>query len=289
MKSPAAPHPDLFLAVIGDVPSRDALDLMSVPVVSLAKARRVTPIRFQRGDMSVEVSAPSNIGIATIWDWDFLLWAVSQLNEAVNRGETPPATIKAPAYDILRAVRRGTSGREYRGLREALDRLKATTIRTTIQAAGKRGDTFSMIEQVSWAEDPLGKPLGVSVTLPQWLYRAVLDRRVLAIDGRYFDLTGGLERWLYRVVRKQAGDRRDGWRWTFADLHERSGVTRERKKFAHDLRRLAEANPLPEYWLTIYSDVSGDECLHAVRRSKLELGHPGHEIPLRQSRLDPPL
>ncbi len=170
MKRPAAPHPDLFLAVIGDVPSRDALDLMSVPVVSLAKARRVTPIRFQRGDMSVEVSAPSNIGIATIWDWDFLLWAVSQLNEAVNRGETPPATIQAPAYDILRAVRRGTSGREYQGLRDALDRLKATTIRTTIQAAGKRGDTFSMIEQVSWAEDPLGKPLGVSVTLPQWLY-----------------------------------------------------------------------------------------------------------------------
>lgn len=289
MKPPAAPHPDLFLAVVGDVPSRDALDLMSVPVVSLAKARRVTPIKFQRGDMSVEVSAPANIGIATIWDWDFLLWAVAQLNAAVNRGETPPATIRAPAYDILRAVRRGTGGREYQGLREALDRLKATTIRTTIHAAGKRGDTFSMIEQVSWAEDAFGKPLGVSITLPQWLYRAVLDRRVLAIDGRYFDLTGGLERWLYRVVRKQAGDRRDGWRWTFADLHERSGVTRELKKFAHDLRRLAEANPLPEYWLTIYSDVTGAECLHAVRRSKLEVGHHGHEIPLRLGRLDPPL
>lgn len=94
---------------------------------------------------------------------------------------------------------------------------------------------------------------------------------------------------LHRVVRKQAGDRRDGWRWTFADLHERSGVTRELKKFAHDLRRLAEANPLPEYWLTIYSDVTWAECLHAVRRSKLEVGHYGHEIPLRLGRLDPPL
>jgi len=282
-------QPDLFISVIGDAPFRDALDLMSVPIVSLAKARRTTPIRFKRGDMSVEVSAPSNIGIATIWDWDFLLWAVSQLNEAVNRGETPSATINAPAYDILRSVRRGTSGREYQGLRDALDRLKATTIRTTIQAAGKRGDTFSMIEQVSWAEDPFGKPLGVSVTLPQWLYRAVIDRRVLSMDGRYFDLTGGLERWLYRVVRKQAGDRPDGWRWTFADLHERSGVTRERKKFAHDLRRLIEANGLPEYWLTVYTDVSGDECLHAVRRSKLTVGHAGYEFPTRQSRLDPPL
>ena len=280
-------QPDLFLTVVGDVPFREALDLMSVPIVSLSKARRSAPIRFQRGDMSVEVSAPSNIGIATIWDWDFLLWAVSQLNAAVNRGETPPPTIQAPAYDILRAVRRGTSGRDYQALRDALDRLKATTVRTTIQAAGKRGDTFSMIEQVSWAEDPTGKPLGIAVTLPQWLYRAVLDRRVLALDGRYFDLTGGLERWLYRVVRKQAGDRRDGWRWTFADLHERSGVTRERKKFAHDLRRLVEANPLPEYWLTVYADTGGVECLHAVRRSKLEIGHPGYEFPLRIRRLDP--
>ncbi len=60
-----APQPDLFLAVIADAPMRDQLDLMSVPVVSLAKTRRVAPIRFPRGDMSIEVSAPSNIGIGT--------------------------------------------------------------------------------------------------------------------------------------------------------------------------------------------------------------------------------
>jgi hypothetical protein len=50
---------------------------------------------------------------------------------------------------------------------------------------------------------------------------------------------------------------------------------------------LIEANALPEYWLTVYSDVSGDECLHAVRRSKLTVGHAGYEFPIRQSRLDP--
>ncbi len=41
----------------------------------------------------------------------------------------------------------------------------ATTIRTTIRANGKRGSTFSLVEQVEWAEDPLGKPLGVSVSV----------------------------------------------------------------------------------------------------------------------------
>lgn len=282
-------QPDLFLAVVGDAPFRDGLDLMAIPVVSLAKGRRAEPIRFKRGDMSVEVSAPPHIGIATIWDFDFVLWAVSHLNEAVNRGETPPPTIRAPAYDILRAVRRGTSGREYQGLRDALDRLKATTIRTTIRANGKRGETFSLIEHVQWAEDAFGKPLGVSITLPQWLYRAVLDHRVLSLDSRYFDLSGGLARWLYRVSRKQAGDRPDGWRWTLADLHQRSGVTRPLKGFAYDLRKLIEANPLPEYWLTAYADDTGTECVHVTRRSKLALDHPGRETPLKSRRLDPAL
>jgi plasmid replication initiation protein len=42
--------------------------------------------------------------------------------------------------------------------------------------------------------------------LPDWFYRGVLDRSlVLAIDPAYFHLTGGIERWLYRVARKHAG------------------------------------------------------------------------------------
>lgn len=32
----------------------------------------------------VLVTAPEDTGIATIWDYDVLLWAVSQINEAVN-------------------------------------------------------------------------------------------------------------------------------------------------------------------------------------------------------------
>ena len=289
MTRPTETQPDLFLAVVGDAPFRDGLDLMAVPVVSLSKGRRVDPIRFKRGNVSVEVSAPAHIGIATIWDFDLVLFAVSQLNEAVNRGETPPATIRAPAYDILRAVRRGTSGREYQGLRDALDRLKATTIRTTVRSNGKRGDTFSLVERVQWAEDASGKPLGVSITLPDWLYRAVIDHRVLSLDGRYFDLSGGLARFVYRAARKQAGDRPDGWRWTFADLHQRSGITRPLHKFAFDLRKLIETNPLPEYWLTAYVDHAGAECVHAARRSKLALDHPGRETPRKPRRLDPAL
>lgn len=281
------PHPDLFLAVTGDAPFREALDLMAVPIVSLAKRKRSKPIIYRRGDTQVEVSAPSHIGIATIWDLDFVLWAVSHLNEALNKGQEPSPVLQAPAYDILKAVRRGTSGTEYAQMRQALDRLKATTIRTNIRANGRHGETFSLLEHVQWTEDPSGKPRGVSITLPLWLYRSVLDRRVLSLDSRYFDVTSGLGRWLYRVSRKQAGDRSDGWRWTISELHERSGVTRPLKSFAFDIRRLAEANELPEYSLSLYRDVNGEECLHVTRRSKLGRDVEGYEIPQIRRRLDP--
>ncbi len=280
-------QPDLFLSALVDAPLRDGLDLMSVPVVSLAKGRRAAPIRFTRGEVEVEVSAPAHIGIATIWDFDLILWAVSQLNQAVDQGETPPATIRAVPYDILRAIKRGTSGAEYRSLKAALDRLKATTIRTTVRSKGKRGETFSLLDHVLWEEDERGRPLGISITVPRWLLKAVLDRRVLAIDPRYFEVTSGLGRWLYRVARKQAGDRADGWRWTMAELHERSGVTRPLRSFASDLRRLVKANALPEYQAELYADTTGAECLHIARRSKLAFDHPGYEPRLRRNRRDP--
>ena len=287
MNSATSAQPDLFLAAISDAPFRDGLDLMSVPVVSLAKSRRVEPIVYRRGDVSVEVSAPPHIGIATIWDLDVILWCISQLNAAVDRGETPSPIIQAPAYDILTAVKRGTGGREYLGLREALDRLVATTIRTTIRASSKRGETFGLLERVAWVEDETGRLKHVSLTVPHWLHSAVMDRRVLALDPRYFEMTSGMGRWLYRVARKQAGDRDDGWRWTLADLHARSGVTRPLRSFASDLRKLAKINQVPEYWLELYRDQTGAECLHMARRSKLEFDHPGHEAKLRRDRRDP--
>jgi hypothetical protein len=55
----ATAQPDLFLAAISDAPFRDGLDLMSVPVASLAKSRRVEPIVYRRGDVSVDMAPPS--------------------------------------------------------------------------------------------------------------------------------------------------------------------------------------------------------------------------------------
>ena len=69
---------DLFVALIGDVPFRDEREAMSAPLVALSKNKR-TRIEWEGpSGQKVLVTAPEDTGIATIWDYDVLLWAVSQ-------------------------------------------------------------------------------------------------------------------------------------------------------------------------------------------------------------------
>ena len=76
---------------------------------------------------------------------------------------------------------------------------------------------------------------------------------ILAVHPDYFQLTGGLERWLYRLARKAVPDKADppAIRFKMETLHARSGVTRDLKLFAFDIRKLADTQPLPEYGVQI--------------------------------------
>src|SRR6202163_1154110 len=73
---------DLFRALPGDLAPRDAQDLMAYPFFSLAKTKRVVPIDFRAGVISIRVEAVAEHGMATIWDADVLIWAASQIVEA---------------------------------------------------------------------------------------------------------------------------------------------------------------------------------------------------------------
>src|SRR6266404_7469485 len=77
---------DLFRALPGDLAARDAQDLMAYPFFSLAKSRRIVPIDFRAGTVTIRVEAVPEHGMATIWDADVLIWAASQIIEARDAG-----------------------------------------------------------------------------------------------------------------------------------------------------------------------------------------------------------
>ncbi|MGY3138401.1 plasmid replication initiation protein [Bradyrhizobium sp. USDA 4501] len=250
---------DLFRALPGDFAPRDAQDLMAYPFFSLSKTHRVAPIDFAAGNVSIRVEAVPDHGMATIWDADILIWAASQIVEARDAGLRTSRLMAATPYEILMFVGRGTSLRDYQRLKAALDRLQSTTVSTSIrQPAEGRRHRFSWINEWQERTDRDGKPAGIELIVPDWFYRAVLDDAlVLTIDRAYFDLTGGLDRWLYRLVRKHGGRQRDGWRFDFRHLHQKSGSLSPFKRFAFELRDIIRRQPLPGYTLFLETEIGG--------------------------------
>ena len=244
---------DVFEALSGPVAPRDQRDLMERPFFSLAKAKRVTPIHYKSGSTEVQVYAVPEHGLATIWDADVLIWAGSQLVEALDRGLPTSRFFRFTPYQLLTSIGRATGNREYLLLRGALARLQSTVIRTTIrQGEHWRRQQFSWINEWEELATRAGRIEGMEFVLPDWFYQGVLDRRlVLTIDSRYFALTGGIERWLYRVARKHAGRQAEGWRFDLRHLHTKSASTARFTDFALDVRRIAARQPLPGYRLEI--------------------------------------
>ena len=249
-------HPEqlqLFRALPGDLAPRDAQDLMSYPFFSLAKSKRLTPIDYRTGSVVIRVEAVPEHGMATIWDADVLIWAASQVVEARDLGFQPSRLMAATPYEILTFIGRGVSLRDYDRLKAALDRLQSTTIATSIrQPTERRLHRFSWINEWKERADGNNRPLGLELVLPDWFYNAVLDDAlILTIDRAYFGLTGGLERWLYRLVRKHGGRQYFGWRFDVAHLHAKSGSLSPLKHFAYDLREIVRRQSLPGYRLAI--------------------------------------
>jgi plasmid replication initiation protein len=255
---------ELFRALPGTMAPRDAQDLMAWPFFSLAKSRRILPIDFQAGTVKVRVEGTIEHGLATIWDADVLIWAASQIVEARDAGIRTSRLMQATPYEILTFIGRGTSVRDYQRLKAALDRLQSTSIATTIrQAPGRRMHRFSWINEWKERADRAGRPQGIELILPDWFYAGVIEEAlVLTIDPAYFGLTGGIERWLYRLVRKHGGRQRTGWQFDFRHLYAKSGSMARFSDFALDIRRIANRQSLPGYRLAVTRANGRTETLH---------------------------
>jgi len=235
---------------------------MAYPFFSLAKSRRTAPIQFEAGGVSLTVEGVPEHGIATIWDADVLIWAASQIVQARDRGLTTSRLMAATPHEILTFVQRGTGFKDYLMLKAALDRLQSTTVATSIRhPAGRRLHRFSWINEWKELAGPRGRAYGIELILADWFYAGVLDDAlVLSLDPAYFGLTGGIERWLYRLVRKHGGWQRKGWRFDFRHLHLKSGSLQRYSDFALQLRQLARKQSMPGYRLSIHRE-GGAELL----------------------------
>lgn len=272
---------ELFRALPGDLAPRDAQDLMAYPFFSLAKSHRTAPIDFRMKNIAIRVEAVAEHGMATIWDADVLIWAASQIVEARDAGLRTSRLMAARPREILTFTGRGTSARDYHRLKAALDRLQSTTVATSLrQVNARRMHRFSWINEWTERSDGHGNADGIDLIVPDWFYRAVLDDAlVLTIDRGYFALTGGVERWLYRIVRKHGGRQSAGWRFELRHLYAKSASLSPFKRFAFELRDIVRRQPLPGYRLLIERDAHGRESLEFAPLTLSTAGRGQHVNP----------
>jgi plasmid replication initiation protein len=262
---------DLFLPYIADLPLRDQREMMERPFFSLAKSKRIKPIDYTSPDnkLWVHVSGNPDYGMATIWDADILIYCASVLADMARRGVNDvPRKLHIMPYDLLRAIGRPTTGRAYELLGQALDRLVATTIKTNIRAENRREATFSWLD--GWTQlvdERTERSRGMTIELSNWFWEGVMMKGgVLAIDRAYFDITGGRERWLYRVARKHAGGAGEaGFVISMPVLFEKSGAEGQYRRFKFEMLKIAERDELPGYALTVEASKGGEPMLRMRR------------------------
>jgi len=268
---------ELFLPYLADLPLRDQREMMERPFFSLAKSKRVKPIDYRSpdGKLWVHVSGNPDYGMATIWDADILIYCASMLVDMARRGiNDVPRKLHLMPYDLLRAIGRQPTGRAYELLGQALDRLVSTTVKTNIRAENRREATFSWLD--GWTQlvdEKTERSRGMTIELSSWFYEGVMmTGGVLSIDRAYFDISGGRERWLYKVARKHAGGAGEGgFAISMPTLFEKSGAEGQYRRFKFEIAKIAERNALPGYALTLeQADGKREPSLRMRRRTEGE-------------------
>jgi plasmid replication initiation protein len=252
---------DFLSPKLYDVGTRDSRSIMDVAVFRLSKKEKRPSelLRYELPDGYVEVSS-GVAGMASIWDYDIVIMAVSHLTEAMNRhreghGDKPGRTFRPYVSDILKFCRRSDGGRQYEEVEAALDRLKTTTVKVVRRVKGKNGriqreagheGLISSYRTVSQADD--GKLISVEIEVPKWIHAEIVEGKnpdVLTVHPDFFLIEPGIGRFLYRLARRAAG--KGMAKWSFQLIYERSGSTGTLKKFTENLRKIIASNDLPEY------------------------------------------
>jgi len=285
-KTPAAPieQSDLFVCDVTNWPVKDDVASMEVPIFCLEKNGSTHIREYRRGSKVVRV-IPSGEGAATVFDKDVLIYAVSQIIAGLNQGKPVSRTVEIDSTDFLLSTGRTNGGAQFERILGQLRRLRGTTIETNIATGGiVQTKGFSLIESYEilseksrtvktkpdangrTSTEELTRVLSFKLTLSEWLYNGLLGFEVLTLDRGYFKLKKSIERRLYEISRKHCGQQ-PMWKINLDLLIEKIGSSRgqERYKVRDELRKIIEADQMPEYRVALDRSQAIDDVVFYTR------------------------
>ena len=253
------PQHDLFVCDVADAVLKDDMASMEHPFYSLSKKPETNVRRYEQGCKWLEV-VPSVKGLATIYDKDILIYCISQMIAKINRGEAASPYVKIVAKDLLVFINRTTGGKDYEALKDALDRLDGTRIRTNVITGGvEEHSGFGLIDSFKiQRSEKTGRILEMSVKLSDWVFRSIKHQEVLTLHRDYFRLRKPFERRMYELARKHCGVK-DEWKIGLELLQKKCGSNSPLRVFRALVKKVcehdAEHSHFPDYAVTMDDDV----------------------------------
>ena len=249
------PHAEIFICDMADAAIKDDMASMEHPIFVLTKQPYMKRRRYQHGDKWLEI-APSDKGIANIWDKDILIFAISQIMAAKNAGKPYQKHVSFTAYDFLVFSNRNTGGKDYAALKDSLERLNGTQLITNITTGDvEQIDGFGLIDKFRIRRKQLdGRVIEWGITLSDWLFKAIESNEVLTLSSDYFRLKKPLERRLYEVARKHCGNKKE-WRIRLELLLNKCGSSSPKRNFKSMLKKIGEHDYLPDYQVEVIDDI----------------------------------
>ena len=254
------PQNDLFTCDISHAVLKDIIPQMEHPFYSLSKKPDMAIRRYEHNGNWLEV-VPSIKGLATIYDKDILIFAISQIMAKINAGEEISQKVRISAREVLRFTNRGTAGKDYKALCEALDRLAGTRIKTNIVIGDEeQTDFIGLVDAASIRrKNGLdGRLQWVEIKLSDWMFDAIKANQVLTLHRDYFRLRKPMERRIYELARKHCGQQKE-WSISIELLHKKSGSKCRLKKFRFVVKNIVKHNHLPDY--SIQYDAKNDKAV----------------------------
>ncbi|MEL6821474.1 MAG: replication initiator protein A [Calditrichota bacterium] len=246
------PQPDLFICDVADAVLKDVMQHMEHPFYSLSKKPDTQIRSYEHNGNRLEI-VPSVKGLATIYDKDILIYCISQIMAKLRNGEQVSQRVRINSYELLVFTNRGTAGKDYAALSEAIDRLAGTRISTNICTGDEEQyDSFGLIEAASIRRKNGfdGRLLWCEVKLSDWVFNAIRHNEVLTLHPDYFRLRKPLERRVYEIARKHCGHQLE-WRVSLVTLLKKTGSKSKVYEFKRMLKGLEENNHLPDYEVSL--------------------------------------
>ncbi|WGL94069.1 replication initiator protein A [Arsenophonus nasoniae] len=240
---------EFFIADDVDISTfRDEMASMEHPFFAL-KAGDIKDRKYTNGNVTITIK-PNSDGLATVFDKDIWIYAISKLQEAINSNQPISSTIAFTPYDFFVTTNRDKSGRAYMDLKKALSRLSGTRIQTNIVYSDEKQEIvdFGLIDKWRILEEKKGKlDIGmIEITLPDWLYQGITQTKVLQISPDYFRIRKAIDRRLYEIARKHCGNQYE-FSISLQKLHLKVGSGSPLKRFKQDIKKLHISNDLPDY------------------------------------------